>query len=176
MEHLIVTVLGQDQLGIADKLTEIAANSHCNIVDCKMFTMGEEFTANLHLSGTWNSIAKAEALLDHLEKQIKIQSLRQRTKIINYPKDMLPYIIYITAKDQVGMLYKISNFFASEGIAITEFHTEIRPARKSGAQIMSMAMYINVSVDINISDLRERFAIFCDTYNLDGIMEAEKGL
>lgn len=176
MEHLIVTVLGQDRLGIADKLTEIAASSHCNIVDCKMFTMGEEFTANMHLSGTWNAVAKAENLLDHLEKQTKIQTLRARSKIVSYPKDMLPYTIYITAKDQVGMSHKISNFFAEENISITEFYSESRPARKSGAQIMSLAMYINVSVEVNISDLRERFAIFCDNYNLDGVMEAEKGL
>ncbi len=176
MEHMIITVIGQDQLGIADKLTEIAATSHCNIVDCKMFTMGEEFTANMHISGTWNAVAKAESLLDNLEKQLKIQTLRQRTKMIGYPKDMLPYIVYITAKDQVGMLHKISNFFAEESILISEFYSETRPARKSGAQIMSLAMYISVSVEINIADLRERFAIFCDNYNLDGMMEAEKGL
>lgn len=176
MEHMIITVIGQDRLGIADKLTEIAANSRCNIVDCKMFTMGEEFTANMHISGTWNAVAKAESLLDHLEKSLKIQTLRQRTKIVPYPKDMLPYIVYITAKDQMGVLHKISNFFAAEGILITEFYSETRAARKSGAQIVSLAMYVNVSVEINIADLRERFAVFCDNYNFDGMMEAEKGI
>lgn len=168
--------MGQDRLGIADKLTEIAAASHCNIIDCKMFTMGEEFSASMHISGTWNAVAKAETLLDHLEKQLKIHTARQRTKITNYPKDMLPYIIYITTKDQVGILHKISNFFAEENILITEFYSETRPARKTGVFILSLSMAINVSIEENISDLRERFALFCDAYNLDGIMEAEKGL
>lgn len=176
MEHLIITVMGQDRLDIANKLTEMAATSRCNIVDCKMFTMGEEFTATMHLSGTWNAIAKAETLLNHLEKKLKVQAMRQRTKIISYPKDVLPYIIYITAKDQLGILHKVSSFFAEENIPITEFHSEARPARKSGTPIMSLAMYINVPIEGNISDLRERFAVFCDSYNLDGIMEAEKGL
>lgn len=176
MEHLIISILGENQVGIADKLAEIAANAHCNIVDCKMLVMGQEFTANIHLSGTWNAIAKAEALLDTLEKQMKFHSLRQRTKVPNYPKDVLPYIVYVTAKDQVGLLHKVSHFFSEEVIAISELYSEMRPARKSGVQIMSLTMYVNVPADENIADLRERFILFCDHYNIDGIMEAEKGL
>lgn len=176
MEHLIISVLGENQVGIANKLTEVAANSRCNIVDCKMQVLGQEFTANIHLSGTWNAIAKAESLLDVLEKQMKLHTLRQRTKVVNYPKDVLPYIVYVIAKDQVGLMHKVSHFFAEEVIAITELYSEMRPARKSGVQIMSLTMYINVPADENIADLRERFIVFCDNYNLDGIMEAEKGL
>jgi glycine cleavage system transcriptional repressor len=176
MEHLIISVLGENQVGVADKLTEIAANSCCNIVDCKMMVLGQEFTAILHLSGTWNAIAKAESLLDILEKQMKFHSLRQRTTISNYPKDVLPYIVYVIAKDQMGLMHKVSRFFAEEGIAITELYSEMRPARKFGAQIMSLTMYVNVPADENIADFRERFILFCDHYNIDGIMEAEKGL
>lgn len=176
MEHLIISVLGENQIGIADKITEVAAASRCNIIDCKMLTMEHEFTANIHLSGSWDAIAKAESLLDSLEKKFKVQTLRQRTKTLHYPKDMIPYIIYATAKDQLGILHKVSNFFAEQNIGITELYAETRPARKSGVQIMSLTMYINVPVDENIADLRERFIVFCDGYNLDGIMEAEKGI
>jgi len=176
MEHLIISILGENRIGVANKLTEIAANSHCNIVDCKMMVLGQEFTANMHLSGTWNAIAKAETLFDTVEKQMKLRSLRQRTKVTNYPKDVLPYIVYVIAKDQVGLMNKVSYFFADENIAITELYSEMRPARKSGAQIMSLTMYVNVPIEESIADLRERFILFCDSYNLDGIMEAEKGL
>lgn len=176
MEHLIISILGENEAGIADKLTEVAANSHCNIVDCKMTIFGQEFTANLHLSGTWNAIAKAESMLDALERQMKFHSLKQRTKLVNYPKDVLPYIVYITARDQIGLLHSITHFFAEEEIPITELYSEMRPARKSGIQIISLTMTINVPEHENLADLRERFALFCDSYNIDGVLEAEKGL
>ncbi len=176
MEHLIITVLGENEIGIADKLTEIAASSQCNIIDCRMNVFGNEFTANMHLSGSWSQVAKAETLLDNLARHDKIQCLRHRTEVTPYPKDVLPYIVLITAKDQPGLAHKVSAFFAEECIAISELYAEIRPARKSGVQIMSLTLYLNIPAEENIADLRERFIVFCDCYNLDGIMEAEKGM
>lgn len=176
MECLVVTVLGENSTGIADKLTHAAAQSKCNIIDCKMFVLGNEFTAHLLVGGNWNAIAKMESNLDLLEKKEELQILKQRTKSIAYPKDILPYIVYVVAKDQQGMLNKLSSFFAEQQINITELICETRPARKSGAMIMSLTMCINIPIEFNIADLRERFIIFCDSYNLDGVMEAEKGI
>lgn len=176
MEHLVVTVLGENQTGIADILTEIVASNNCNIIDCKMVTLGDEFTANFLIAGNWNAIAKIESTLDSLEKSKGLQVSKQRTKVTPYPKDVLPYIVYVVAKDQQAMLHKVSHFFAELQINITELYLETRPARKSGAMIMSLSMFINIPIESNIADLREKFIVFCDSYNLDGVMEAEKGL
>jgi len=176
MEYLAINILSENKVGIAEILNNLAANSLCNIVDCKMTTLGEEISSNILISGNWNEIAKLESCLDTLQKDLNISILKQRTKAPAYPDNLLPYNVYITSKDEPKILYEIVNFFKLEHVEITELVAESRPAKKTGTPIMSLIMSINISVSENIADLRERFIVFCDSFNLDGVMEAEKGL
>lgn len=176
MEHLVITVSGGKRPAIANELTRIAALSKCNVVDCKMATLGQEFTASMLLSGNWNAIVKMESGLEALEHEQGVQITRQRTQSLPYSKDYLPYVIYVVARDQHAMLHHITDFFVEQGMDITELYQESRPARKTGTMIMFVTLYINIPLETSIADLRERFIVFCDSYNLDGVMEGEKGM
>ena len=175
MEYLALTVLGENQANIINELTKTAYKSECNIVNCWVANLGTQVAINILLAGNWNEIAKLENQLSKLEKKYNLRALHQRTKLSETLENHMPYAAYIVAMDKPGIAYEVTNFFNDLKIPINELYTEIHPARKSGAMILSISLTISVPSTIQISELRERFFLFCDHFNVDGMLEAEKG-
>src|SRR5665213_2693070 len=95
IQHLVVTILGGDKPGIANEICKLAAHCGCNISDCRITVFGNEFSANLQLSGTWNAIAKFEASLPGLEQKHELHCLSRRTQPRLPQPLILPYSIYL---------------------------------------------------------------------------------
>jgi glycine cleavage system transcriptional repressor len=174
MEYLALTVLGKNQPGISNELTKLANYCECNIITCHMVILGNEFNANLLLSGSWNTLAKFESQLPALEQKHELQTLWQRTQPAEKQINTLPYTVYVIAMDNPEVIYQLTNFFAEQAITINELRTEIYTARYSDIPMCALSMSISVSDTDNISDLRERFLLFCDGFNFDSIIEPEK--
>lgn len=175
MENLIIAILGSPSVGSINELTKLASNCECNVVESRMMMLGEKFTANVHLSGTWNAIAKFETLLPNLEKKLGIRVLAQRTNLEPHISDQLPYVAYVIAASQPGVLYEVTRFFADQGIDIRELYSESYTTKHTQAVMLSITLTVNVPTTIAIADLRERFQLFCDRCNYDGVMEPDKG-
>lgn len=174
MEYLALTVLGKNQPELPNELTKLVNYCECNIITCHMVTLGNEFTANLLLSGSWNTLAKFESQLPALEQKHELQTLWQRTRLTEKQIKSLPYTVYVIAMDDAEVVYQLTNFFVEQAVIINELRTEIYSARYSGIPMCSFSMSISVPDINNISDLRERFLLFCDRFNFDGIIEPEK--
>src|SRR2546429_4155173 len=68
----------------------------------------------------------------------------------------------------------LSGFFATRGIDIAEVSTRSYPAAHTGAPMFAVQMIVNVPSRIHVAHLREEFMEFCDTLNLDAILEPVK--
>jgi glycine cleavage system transcriptional repressor len=88
--------------------------------------------------------------------------------------DMLPYSVDIVSLDQTGIVAGLSGFFANRGIDIIEVSTRSYPAAHTGAQMFAVQMVINVPGKQQVAQLREEFMDFCDSLNLDAILEPVK--
>jgi len=87
---------------------------------------------------------------------------------------MLPYSIDVVCLDQSGIVSGLSGFFASRGIDIGEVSTRSYPAAHTGAPMFAVQMIVNVPSRIHVAHLREEFMEFCDSLNLDAILEPVK--
>ena len=87
---------------------------------------------------------------------------------------MLPYSIDIVSLDQTGIVAGLSGFFAGRGIDISEVSTRAYPAAHTGAPMFAVQMVISVPVKLQLAQLREEFMDYCDTLNLDAILEPVK--
>ncbi len=65
----------------------------------------------------------------------------------------------------------LAGFFASRGVDIGEVATRAYAAAHTGAPMFSVQMIVNVPTRIHVSQLREEFMDFCDSLNLDAILE-----
>lgn len=174
LKYLAVTVLGAAQPDLANELAKLSATSGCHIVNSHISRLGNEYVANLLLSGTWSAIAKIESSFPTLEQKQGVNVLMRRTELLSVTEDVLPYSVFLVAIDRPGITYKITHFFAEQQININELSTESYTARQSSTVMLTISMRISMPVDMHIADLRERFILFCDDLNIDAILEPER--
>ncbi len=174
LKYLAVTVLGAGQPDLANELAKLTASSGCHIVNCHISRLGNEYVANLLLSGTWSAIAKIESGFPALEQKQNINILLRRTEIPTATDEVLPYSVFLVAIDRPGIIYKITDFFAEQEIYINELNTDSYTARQTSTVMLTITMRINIPINMHIADLRERFILFCDDLNIDAILEPER--
>lgn len=174
LKYLALSVLGPSHQGIANELTKLISSSGCNIVNGHLTNIGNEFVANILLSGAWSAIAKMEASQATLEQKLSLNVIMRRTELPAPANDVLPYSVFLVAMDNPGIIYKITHFFAEQQININELNSENYQAKQSSTPMLTVSMRISVPISMHIAELRERFILFCDDLNIDAIMEPER--
>jgi glycine cleavage system transcriptional repressor len=160
-QHLAVSAIGSDRTGMVHELTRVISECGGNISESRMANLGSEFAM---LETELKRLAEGNSLSIHLK----------RTEPRSARTDMLPYSIDVVCLDQSGIVSGLSGFFATRGIDIAEVSTRSYPAAHTGAPMFSVQMIVNVPSRIHVAHLREEFMEFCDSLNLDAILEPVK--
>ncbi len=169
---LVITALGSDKLGILETFTKISKQCGGNILESKLSTMGEECAILLHLSGTWNAIAKLEAALPSLAETHQLAIHCKRTCPKN-TLNALPYQANVFAKDRPGILNELATFFTRLGILVDKMDTETYAA-KNNTSMTNITFMVNIPAKLHIATVRERFMEYCEDKNLDAMLEPAK--
>ncbi len=173
-QHLAVSAVGSDRTGIVHDLARVITDCGGNISESRMANLGSEFAMLLLVSGNWHSLAKLETELKKLADASDLTIHIKRTEPRGQRTDMVPYSIDAVCLDQSGVVAGLSGFFATRSIDIAEVATRTYPAAHTGAPMFSVQMVVNIPARIHLSHLREEFMDFCDSLNLDAIMEPVK--
>jgi glycine cleavage system transcriptional repressor len=173
-QHLAISAIGNDRTGMVHELTRIVAECGANISESRMTNLGTEFAMLLLVSGNWHSLAKLETELKKLADTSSLSVQLKRTEPRGTRTDMLPYSVDVVCLDQSGIVSGLSGFFSSRGVDIAEVSTRTYPAAHTGAQMFAVQMVVNVPGRIQVAQLREDFMEFCDSLNLDAILEPVK--
>jgi glycine cleavage system transcriptional repressor len=173
-QHLAVSAIGGDRTGMVHELTRVISECGGNISESRMASLGTEFAMLLLVSGNWHALAKLETELKRLAETSNLSIHLKRTEPRAARTDMLPYSIDVVCLDQTGIVSGLSGFFSSRGIDIAEVSTRSYPAAHTGAPMFSVQMIVNVPSRIHVAHLREEFMEFCDSLNLDAILEPVK--
>ena len=173
-QHLAVSAIGTDRTGIVHELARVISDSGGSISESRMSTMGSEFAMLLLVTGNWHSLAKLETELRKFADGAGLSLHLKRTEPRPARGDWLPYSIDVVCLDQSGIVSGLSGFCSSRGIDIAEVSTRTYPAAHTGAQMFAIQMIISVPSRLHLSHLREEFMEFCDSLNLDAIMEPVK--
>ena len=156
------------------ELTRVISDCGGNITESRMAALGTEFAMLLLVSGNWHALAKLESELARLSGSGSFNVQLKRTEPRPSRTDMLPYSIDVVSLDQSGIVSGLSGFFANRGIDIAEVSTRSYPAAHTGAPMFSVQMIVNVPSRIPVAHLREEFMDYCDSLNLDAILEPVK--
>jgi glycine cleavage system transcriptional repressor len=82
-----------------------------------------------------------------------------------------PYSIDVVTLDHEGIVFGLSNFFATRNLEISEVNTRRYNAPHTGALMFSVQMTVNLPRTVHVATLREEFLEYCDEQNLDAVME-----
>ena len=126
------------------------------------------------LVGSWDAVAKLEAMLTKLEREDGIRLMWYRTGTKTLQSDLLPYVIEVVAADKHGILFQLADFFDRQGITVENLQSMRYKAMQTGADMFSAQITIGIPSNMHIAALRDDFLEFCDHLNLDAIMDPMK--
>jgi glycine cleavage system transcriptional repressor len=165
--HLILTAVGPDQVGLVKKLSEFISSRGCNIEDSKMAVFCGEFAVIILITGESGSLFKIANDYRELEVQtaltISIKTPSSRKAAPSY----LPYQLTASCMDHPGIVYQLSGVLSGLGINIESMETKTYAAPDSGTPIFRLKANIAVPSQVNINALRERFSEIQREENID---------
>jgi glycine cleavage system transcriptional repressor len=165
--HLILTAVGPDQVGLVEKISEFIARHSSNIEDSKMAVFCGEFALIILISGEGGNLHKIANHYHELEIETGL-AIAIKTPTSRKPAEsFLPYTLTASCMDHPGIVYQISGILSSFGINIESMETKTYAAPVSGTPIFRLEAEISVPTKSNINALRERFAAIQKDENID---------
>lgn len=172
---LVLSALGKDKPGIVDQLSKTIFDLGCNISDTRMTVLGGEFALLQMIEGQWNQLAKLEDSIEELSKNLNLTIITERTEERSHSAGLLPYIVDVVSLDHPGIVHHLASFFSTRGINIEDMNTSSYSAAHTGTPMFAVRMTVGIPSDLQISSLRDDFMEFCDSMNLDAVLEPSKG-
>jgi glycine cleavage system transcriptional repressor len=173
--YLVLSALGKDKPGIVDKISKTIFDLGCNICDTRMTVLGGEFALLQLIEGQWNQLAKLEDAIDDLSSGLDLTMITKRTEEREPTGNLLPYIVDVVSMDHPGIVHHLASFFSTRGINIEDMSTSSYAAAHTGTPMFAVRMTVGIPSKLQISQLRDEFMEFCDSMNLDAVLEPSKG-
>jgi glycine cleavage system transcriptional repressor len=172
--HLLINAYTTHPESPLLSVTRRIADSGCNLVDARLSTVGRDVSVTALATGSWDAVAKLEAMLTRLEREESMKLVWYRTGAKVVQSNLLPYIVEVVAADKPGILFQLADFFDRQGITIENLQSTRYRAMQTGAEMFSAQVTIGVPANMHIAALRDDFLEFCDHLNLDAIMDPMK--
>jgi len=166
-DHLIVTAIGPDQVGLVQRISEFISRHGCNIEDSKMAVFCGEFAIIVLITGGAENLANVARAYHEIEKEtglslaVKIPSSRKTGDAF------LPYRLTASCMDHPGIVYQISAALSAHGVNIESMETKTYAAPVSGTPIFQLEADLAIPTRGNIKALRDRFAEIQREENID---------
>ena len=172
--HLLINAYTTHPESPLLSVTRRISDSGCNLVDARLSTVGRDVSVTALAVGSWDAVAKLEAMLTRLEREEGLKLIWYRTGAKQVQSNLLPYVVEVVASDKPGILFQLADFFDRQGITIESLHCSRYRAMQTGADMFSAQVTIGVPANMHIAALRDDFLEFCDHLNLDAIMDPMK--
>ncbi len=172
--HLILTAVGPDRVGLVEKIAEFIARHGCNIEDSKMAVFCGEFAVIVLISGDGNKLVKVANDYREIEAETGLTISLKTPATRKTEESFLPYKLTASCMDHPGIVYQISNVLSSMGVNIESMETKTYAAPISGTPIFQLEADLAVPTRTNINQLRERFAEIQREENIDIDLTAAK--
>ncbi len=170
-EYLAITASGEDQVGLVERFTSRILDSGCTIRVARMTVLGGEFGMLMLAAGPWHALSKLEDRMTSLGEELGLSIAYRRTRSREPGSPLVPYRINVVSMDQPGIVHKLAEFFARQGINIEDLSTESYIAPHTGTPMFSVNITIGIPGELHLPTLRGDFFDYCDNLNLDAVME-----
>ena len=138
-KNLVITLIGKDEIGIVDKVTNIILKYHGNVVESKMARLGGEFAMLLQVDVNADEMKILEETIVKLEDEgYKVFYKETTDKATDKFKGWLPYEIAVTGADHEGIINNVTHRLVENGISIESIDTKTASAPMSGTALFTM--------------------------------------
>jgi glycine cleavage system transcriptional repressor len=165
--HLILTAVGPDKVGLVEKISEFIVRHGCNIEDSKMAVFCGEFAVIILITGASGDLIKIANAHRDLEVQTGLTISIKAPSSRKSAESLLPYKLTASCMDHPGIVHNLSRVLSALGVNIESMETKTYAAPDSGTAIFRLEAILSVPPRIDINSLRERFADIQREENID---------
>jgi glycine cleavage system transcriptional repressor len=166
-DHLILTAIGPDQVGLVEKISQFISRRGCNIDDGKMAVFCGEFAVIVLISGDTGSLFKISSDYREIEKETGLSVAIKTPSARKTAEFFLPYKLTASCMDHPGVVHHISGVLSSLGVNIESMETKTYSAPMSGTPLFQLEADVAVPARTNINQLRERLEQLQREENID---------
>jgi glycine cleavage system transcriptional repressor len=153
-EHLVITAVGPDRVGLVEKIAQFVLHEGCNIEDSKMAVFCGEFTIIMLISGEPVALERLSGTFEHLTVQTGLSFFSKRPAARVYADSALPCKLLASCLDHPGVVHQLSSALSELGVNIESMETKTDEAPMSGTPIFRMEALLTVPSIVNIHELR----------------------
>jgi glycine cleavage system transcriptional repressor len=166
-DHLILTAIGTDNVGLVEKISKFISACGCNIEDSKMAVFCGEFAVIILISGGETALGKVSRDIRVIEKETGLAFALKKPSVRATGQQLLPYKLVASCMDHPGVVYRISAVLSSLGVNIESMETRTYSAPESGTPLFQLDARLSVPTQANIKQLREQLAEIQRDENID---------
>ena len=166
-DHVILTAIGPDQIGLVERISKFISSRGCNIDDSKMAVFCGEFAVIVLISGESSSLSQIAREYHEIEKETGLSVAIKKPSMRKAAEFYLPYKLTASCMDHPGIVYHITGVLSSLGVNIESMETKTYSAPVSGTPLFQLEADVAVPTRININDLRARLEQLQIEQNID---------
>ncbi|MFV0454509.1 MAG: glycine cleavage system protein R [Pseudomonas sp.] len=160
MDHLVLTIIAEDQPGLVERLADCIARHGGNWLDSRMSRMAGQFAGILQVAVPTSAQAKLFDALRELESQ--------GIRVLLAPSGNAParswrmVRLQLVGNDRPGIVRDITRLLASQGVNLETLETEIAPAPMTNESLFHADARLAVPAGLPLEQLQRHLETLAD--------------
>ena len=163
---LIITILGNDEPGLVNSLSEALEKHNASWTESRMAHLAGKFAGILQVSLPENHIESLTVELDKLQTSdlkilIETSASSEKplaTKILN---------VEILCQDRIGIINDVTEVLAKLNVNIEELDSTVKEASMSGGMLFSADLRLGLPEDVDADAVEDCLAEVSDQFMID---------
>ncbi|MCF6751485.1 glycine cleavage system protein R [Stutzerimonas degradans] len=160
MDHLVLTVIAEDQPGLVERLAQCIAEHGGNWLESRMSRMAGQFAGILRVAVPSEAHAALTAALQGLQAQgIRVLLAHSGSEP---PTSWQEIELELVGNDRPGILRDITRLLAEHGVNLESLDTDVLSAPMSGEPLFRAEARLAVPSELSLEVLQGRLETLAD--------------
>ncbi|QLC72689.1 glycine cleavage system protein R [Pseudomonas sp. LPB0260] len=160
MEHLVLTVIAQDQPGLVERVAQCVANHGGNWLESRMSRMAGQFAGILRIA------VPAEARAELVEELQGLGAQGIRVLLADSGAEPVcswkPILLDLVGNDRPGIVRDITSLLTAQGVNLESLVTEVMPAPMSSEPLFHAEALLAVPLELSLEVLQGKLEALAD--------------
>jgi glycine cleavage system transcriptional repressor len=140
MREFAITAIGQDRPGIVAGFTEVLLTLGCNLADCSMSRLRNEFAMILLVEAPQEVGAdRLNTALEEPARRFDLVVTTRRIEEVPSPEGDIPFVLSVYGTDRPGIVHTVSRALADLDVNITDLRSHL-----AGGDLYAMILDVNL--------------------------------
>jgi glycine cleavage system regulatory protein len=160
MDHLVLTVISEDQPGLVERVAQCVADHHGNWLESRMSRMAGQFAGILRVAVPATAHAELVTALEGLSAH-GIRVLLAESGV-EPSCNWKPIHLDLVGNDRPGIVRDITRLLAEHGVNLENLSTEVMPAPMSNELLFHAEALLAVPLALSLEVLQAKLETLAD--------------